>query len=81
MVVGEGGLQVTPVCGGAPGEREMKEEGKGRVGAKRGEIGQERGGRGGRDSGRKRRERRKKTRREVAKGGCGRDGGRKGSKR
>ena len=27
MVVREGGLQVTPVCGGAPGERRGRREG------------------------------------------------------
>ena len=54
MVVREGGLQVTPVCGGAPGEREK--EGGGRVKGR-------------------------KKRREGGKGGCGRDGGKKGRKR
>ena len=95
MVVREGGLQVTPVCGGTPGER----EGGRREGRKRGrEMEEERwrkrrregwrvkgkGWRGGKGKrgGRKGGQggRERREGREGGKGGCGRDRGKEGRK-
>ena len=67
MVVGEGGLQVTSVCGGAPGGSKMDEGKKGR---------EEREGGEGRRRGREERE----EVREIE-GGIGGIGGRKGRKK